>query len=875
MNEDAGNKQGDGAATQLSGLPPGKIRFVDHFIPSLRDGDYRITVSHHLSGGTAKGSSADGKEKYELPGENKEREYGASQRFTVRGPRFTLPDADVHSESPPAGHQGRFEDQLPHIVFSKRGLPWERALDSSKADGSVPWLALLVLRADELLVLPASQVKTGNEGVPEPEGLANPARAGKFVVDQVIAGEGISPGPPADTRGPALGVAQLSSDELKSKDQLLCRAIDISTKTFEDVVPRLSEAVHLAHVRQVDTGDKEILGIKDDGWFSVVVGKRFPEHDPDFPAKPAHLPGTTPYVAHLVSLEGFEDLLGDGEPQWPEGVEKVRLISLASWNFNILPEPAESFADLMCGLIRPLGAGLDDLLLRTPMAAGEERREASDATAIDARASAVGRLDRGYLPLSYQTRPGERSFAWYRGPLVPETVPFFLDATGDESGRVPAPTRAAEAYIYDPQSGVFDLSYGVAFMTGRSLALADAVFAQSVMNWRRRMHQILDLVHARITAEHLQGLTASDGDLTRIAAHELEELLEERLLTRAFVRKLVGELGEKVLPGGTPAPPRTNPWQPPVGKSDATVRQQLAQVLAEPAVRSLLAGLPEALPEEIILWLGQRMLLEGVPFSNLVPAARMLPLESIRFFHVDRNWLSCLIDGAFSVGTHCSRDTALYEILRGPIFAGVYEIVHRLRDRLRKVEDATTSSASAPLAAPAQMSGFLLRSAVVSGWPGLEVKAFSGANGTGSEIRLLRMERLSSDVLLVLFPEVPRCVQLNEPRESLGFGYEMIRPGGCAGKPQRKHPDKDAFELRQISGDQAGHPLVQADGALPRTVELAWSNTDKRVLNVNEMVARIAEAIGVQPETIGPAAFALNMVKVPEQMLFEHPEEAK
>ena len=35
----------------------------------------------------------------------------------------------------------------------------------------------------------------------------------------------------------------------------------------------------------------------------------------------------------------------------------------------------------------------------------------------------------------------------------------------------------------------------------------------------------------------------------------------------------------------------------------------------------------------------------------------MLPNESIRFFHVDRNWLDALVDGALSVGMLDSRGT--------------------------------------------------------------------------------------------------------------------------------------------------------------------------------------------------------------------------
>ena len=40
-----------------------------------------------------------------------------------------------------------------------------------------------------------------------------------------------------------------------------------------------------------------------------------------------------------------------------------------------------------------------------------------------------------------------------------------------------------------------------------------------------------------------------------------------------------------------------------------------------------------------------------MPFSYLVPDAELLPLESIRFFYLDRAWTDALVQGALSVGT--------------------------------------------------------------------------------------------------------------------------------------------------------------------------------------------------------------------------------
>ena len=62
-------------------------------------------------------------------------------------------------------------------------------------------------------------------------------------------------------------------------------------------------------------------------------------------------------------------------------------------------------------------------------------------------------------------------------------------------------------------------------------------------------------------------------------------------------------------------------------------------------------------------WLAKLYLLYGVPFNTLVPDHRMLPMESVRFFYIDENWLTALLNGALSIGVpgvvldgtgHCS-----------------------------------------------------------------------------------------------------------------------------------------------------------------------------------------------------------------------------
>jgi hypothetical protein len=115
------------------------------------------------------------------------------------------------------------------------------------------------------------------------------------------------------------------------------------------------------------------------------------------------------------------------------------------------------------------------------------------------------------------------------------------------------------------------------------------------------------------------------------------------------------------------------------------------------------------LPQSVSSWFEHLALLEGVPFNYLVPDERLLPPESIRFFQLDPMWMECLMDGAFSIGRVLKTD-------------------HE-QDRSHRNQDAVNVSS------PEKVSGFLLRSEVVAGWPGLQVDGYDEIPPDGSDAK--------------------------------------------------------------------------------------------------------------------------------------------
>ena len=172
-------------------------------------------------------------------------------------------------------------------------MPWERTLPPF--DASVPWLALLAFEEGELLTN-----GTANAGLV----IANYAET--MTVAALLA-QGS-----ADVRVP--GVVADTTDEANSN----CQVITVSNTTFAAVVPTVRELPFLAHGREVDMAGKAPVEMTDSGLFSVLVGNRFAQ--PGSPTLGAKC------IVHLVTLEGFGDLLGGTVPTVPSEA-RVKLVS--------------------------------------------------------------------------------------------------------------------------------------------------------------------------------------------------------------------------------------------------------------------------------------------------------------------------------------------------------------------------------------------------------------------------------------------------------------------------------------------------------------------------------------------------------------------
>jgi hypothetical protein len=194
--------------------------------------------------------------------------------------------------------------------------------------------------------------------------------------------------------------------------------------------------------------------------------------------------------------------------------------------------------------------------------------------------------------------------------------------------------------------------------------------------------------------------------------------------------------------------------------------------------------------------------LRGVPLRYLVPDDRLLPVETVRFLQLDPAWVAALIDGAYSIGRITRADAD--EDLHDP-----------------------------PSVNLVQITGALIRSDLVAGYPDLLVDGYADAAGT-TQLVAMPAQRLSDTVLLCLFEGELARLDLHQRPEALHFAVEPATGG--VGKTLR-------------NGTTVGALPLNLHGTVP----------------ISALAAEMAAALGT---AVDSAAFAVQMIETAERVSF-------
>ncbi|MDO4337644.1 MAG: hypothetical protein Q4C91_06090 [Eubacteriales bacterium] len=224
--------------------------------------------------------------------------------------------------------------------------------------------------------------------------------------------------------------------------------------------------------------------------------------------------------------------------------------------------------------------------------------------------------------------------------------------------------------------------------------------------------------------------------------------------------------------------------------------------------------------------------LKGVPFEYLISDKSLLPNESLKFFYVDENWVSCLMDGASSVGRTTTfdlkHDDMLLQQMRGPA------------DKVR--------------------TGFLLRSGLVRNWKGIRIEA---CDGSGSRAELERLEQIGEDIMIGIAAGKVERLAFIQSESVLSFGFEEDARGQpvlpVTALPKReKFADNDAVYVKKKRGTEAGGPDVIA-------VPMKQGRAD-RVVDLEKLMKDAADKLQLSDEqknTLSAIETALELMNTP------------
>jgi IPT/TIG domain len=417
--------------------PPGHMVLSDDILSPLEDNTYRITVETDV---TIDGAPA--------PVDPNADPLSKQSYFTIQGPRFQLAQTEVVGVFPPRNGHGSFSDNVPHIVLSRRTLPWERPLDPAnripaptQQQGAAPlpaapppWLALLLFEdGDNFKIV---------QNMP---------------LEQIV--------------GPQI------YQDLGSPPNVNCDALVTDELTLDSILPTVEELTLLAHVRQVNVNDRELNIGSSDGFFAVVMSNRLPSPNANCTACLVSLEARSDVCTTTSSgaggqlrqaLTAPQDVLSFPSPvNFPAPVEiggvgkigyinpiiytlrSVQLVLLQSWKFSVTG--SGSFRDLM-----------------------QELNVAMFGTVANPGHPPL--TDSGHLPMDLQDRAGEPEEVFYRGPLTP------FQLTRDPLGPYHSADQCLRA---NPETGGKDISYAAAFEVGRLLAASDKTLATALAQWRR------------------------------------------------------------------------------------------------------------------------------------------------------------------------------------------------------------------------------------------------------------------------------------------------------------------------------------------------------------------------------------------------------
>lgn len=225
-------------------------------------------------------------------------------------------------------------------------------------------------------------------------------------------------------------------------------------------------------------------------------------------------------------------------------------------------------------------------------------------------------------------------------------------------------------------------------------------------------------------------------------------------------------------------------------------------------------------------------MLDGVPMGALIADGQLLPPETLKIFYLDHNWIEAMVDGALSIGRSCSsdlmHDRAVLPKLKETGRLHSANVRSFEYDKLFDCRDNGECR-----------MGFLLRSQLVEGWPGIEISCQSGEQ----ELNIMKLEHITPSILFCIVDGILDKITLTEPVESLYFGFE----------------ESNGEFVKQLVSLKEGEIGRDINASVP----LIFRNEEKGLLNIKALAQNMQQELtkaGKGSTHFSALEFALQMI---------------
>jgi hypothetical protein len=753
------------------------IRFIDYYQTPLNAGTYEVTATLN--------------EPDALDGANIST--STTVKFHLAGPRFFLPPSEIYSVFPPENGAGDYNNILPHIVFNRHTLPWERLIaqksnndDQDEKLEKTPFLALLVFSEDEETNGYNLNLMALNNATDLPlvgNGLVFVAKVGEFyharIFDRtgaIVVGNGNSQFSPS---------RELEETLLASfKDATIGTAISVNDQTQRDIIRKITSILgHLeanSDVTPPSTISLADLLIDPNFKYALEPGEKLTDKVNVIDVKPSLLEQIMPKGKDLC-------LLAHGREQIQNGIEHKRAVVIANrlpatppqgeskkrniahlvmlenryqwdddkqlWSFPI-DQNSPKMVRLVCLKSWQFTCTTDEPTLKGRLLNKKFTFELFCVPKSNPQLDIENPIERirlmSYAALPYHLRSGDQAHTLYCGPLVASSV---VNSYPNENAV--RDISDAEEKLEKAKKDLLNFNKNDSNLTK---AMKDAEIA---------LNNIID-----------KQIPASADGLIRLIQIQQDKYIFDVSLAAAW------QLGQMLMLRDQSVAMEYFGWR----RRDAQIRARDAIWEADGHLHvSDNAQIGQtALPKNVQDWCQKRLELHGLPFEYLVPDARMLPENSLRIFRINKTWLECLLSGALAVG-------------RGGDKERCYEAEYR-----SVVYSKSTSG----------QTGFLLRSPAVNEHPDLKVVA----EGTTKEIRL---EKIADGILLGIYEGKFNSLEFSLPPIGLHFGF----------REENYQLFKDVKDNN--TGKNTGQPIALDNRII----------NDKRTVNISNLCDQIGNSL--------------------------------